>query len=101
MITKNLKLGLVVLALCSFSFTQAQDKKKKPDPEKVFASFDTNEDKAISLEEFKAKKRKNDVNPEALEKRFAKIDTDEDGLVSLEEFKAGMQAGKKKDKDAK
>lgn len=95
MISKTLKFGLVTLALCSFSLTQAQEK-KKPNPEKMFASFDTNEDKAISLEEFKTKKRRNEVKPEMLEKRFKVMDKNEDGSVSLEEFKEGMQGGKGK-----
>jgi len=95
MISKTIKFGLVTLALCTVSFTQAQEK-KKPNPEKMFASFDANEDKAISLEEFKSKKRRNEVKPEMLEKRFKAMDQNEDGSVTLEEFKAGMQGGKGK-----
>ena len=95
MILKNLKLGLVVVALCVASITNAQDK-KKPDPEKMFASYDTNEDKLITLDEFKAKKRKKEMEAEVLEERFAKTDTDSNGTLTLEEFKAGMKKGKNK-----
>ncbi|WP_405291072.1 EF-hand domain-containing protein [Algibacter sp. Ld11] len=93
MTSKKLKFGLVIVALCAVSITNAQDK-KKPDPEKMFASYDTNEDKLITLDEFKAKKRKKEMEAEVLEKRFAKMDADSNGSVTLEEFKAGMAKGK-------
>ncbi|MEN3322660.1 EF-hand domain-containing protein [Mariniflexile soesokkakense] len=89
MISKTLKFGLVAVALCAFSFSQAQEK-MKPDPEKIFVSLDTNNDKLISLDEFKAKKRKNEVPMEALEKRFSAMDTNTDGLVNFDEFTASM-----------
>ncbi|WP_158847524.1 EF-hand domain-containing protein [Algibacter sp. L1A34] len=93
MTSKNLKFGLVIVALCAVSITNAQDK-KKPDPEKMFASYDTDEDKLISLDEFKSKKRKKEMEAAVLEKRFAKIDTDSNGTLTLDEFKAGMAKGK-------
>ncbi|WP_445732014.1 EF-hand domain-containing protein [Mariniflexile sp.] len=92
--TTILKFGLLMFALFAFSQVNAQDK-KQPDPEKMFASFDANDDKSISLEEFKNKKRKNEVPAEALEKRYAAMDANSDGSVTLEEFKAGMMKGKK------
>lgn len=95
MTSNKLKFGLVAVALCAVSFTNAQEK-KKPDPEKMFASFDADKNNAISLEEFKGKKRKKEMEPAALEKRYAKLDADGDGSVTLEEFKAGMTKGKKK-----
>ncbi|MCL5130444.1 EF-hand domain-containing protein [Algibacter sp. L4_22] len=93
MTSKKLKFGLVIVALCAVSITNAQDK-KKPDPEKMFASYDTDEDKLISLDEFKTKKRKKEMEAAVLEKRFAKIDADSNGTLTLDEFKAGMAKGK-------
>ena len=95
--TTILKFGLFTFALFTMSQVNAQEQ-KKPDPEKMFASIDSNNDNSLSLEEFKTKKRKNEVPAEALEKRFAKIDTDSDGAVTLEEFKAGMVKGEKSKK---
>ncbi len=101
MISKHLKFSLAALTLFTISLTQAQEK-KKPSPEKIFASFDANEDDMISLEEFKGRKRKNDVKPEMLEKRFEAMDVNDDNLITLEEFMAGIQGGKgtKKNKKA-
>ena len=92
--TTILKFGLLTLALFAFTQINAQEK-KKPDPEKMFASFDANKDNSISLEEFKGKKRKNEVPAEALEKKYAKMDANSDGSVTLDEFKAGMIKGEK------
>jgi Ca2+-binding EF-hand superfamily protein len=103
----TLKLGVVALGLFAYSqTTTAQD--KKPDPEKMFKSFDANEDGSISLEEFKNKKRKNEVPAERLEKNFARMDEDSNGSVTLEEFKTagekmkskGAGEGMKKKKEA-
>lgn len=66
--------------------------KPKPDPEKVFARKDTNGDKSLSLDEFKAK-AKDETKAEAM---FKRKDKDNDGKLSLEEFKA--VGGKKKQK---
>lgn len=85
----TLKLGVLALGLFAFSQGNAQDR-QKPDPEKMFTILDTNKDGSISLEEMKARKRKNEVSDEMQEKRFAKIDTNADGAVTLEEFKAGI-----------
>jgi|SaaInl85LU_5_DNA_1037374.scaffolds.fasta_scaffold234780_1 Ca2+-binding EF-hand superfamily protein len=89
----TLKLGTLVLALCAFTSMEAQEK-KKPDPEKMFKKFDTNEDGSISLEEFKAIKRKNEVPAEKLEKNFARMDEDSDGKVTLEEMIAFREKNK-------
>lgn len=88
-----LKFGVLAIGLLVSSHISAQEK-KKPDPKKMFASFDANQDKAISLEEFKGRKRKNEIAPEVLEKRFAKMDGDSNGSVTIEEFIANMQGGK-------
>jgi len=95
MTSNKLKFGLVAVALCAVSFTNAQEK-KRPTPEKMFASYDTDEDKLISLDEFKAKKRKKEVEAAVLEKRYTKMDADSNGSVTLEEFKASMEKGKDK-----
>jgi len=100
MISKTLKFGIVVVALCAFSVTNAQDR-KKPDPEKMFASYDADEDKLISLDEYKSKKRKKEMEADVLEKRFAKMDENSDGSVTLEEFKASMNNQKGKGKGKK
>ena len=91
--TTILKFGLLTIALFAFSQVNAQDR-KQPDPEKMFASYDANEDKIISLDEFKSKKRKNEMAPEALEKRYATMDANSDGSVTFEEFKVAMAKGR-------
>ena len=102
MTSNKLKFGLVAVALCAVTFTNAQEK-KRPTPEKIFASYDTDEDKLISLDEFKGKKRKKEVDAAVLEKRYAKMDADSNGSVTFDEFKASMEKGKnqgnKKKKD--
>lgn len=98
MTLKTLKLGVFAIGLLAFSQVNAQEK-KQPDPEKMFASFDANNDKMITLDEFKSKKRKNEVQPEQLEKRYAAMDENSDGSVTLEEFKSSLgkaKGGKKK-----
>lgn len=98
MILKTLKLGVLAIGLFAFSQVNAQEKKPQ-DPEKMFASFDANTDKMITLDEFKSKKRRKEIQPEQLEKRYTTMDENSDGLVSLEEFKMSMmkvKGGKKK-----
>lgn len=85
----TLKTGVLALGLFTFAMGNAQDR-QKPDPEKMFTALDTNKDGSISLEEFKARKRKQEVSDADLEKRFAKVDADANGLVTLEEFKTAM-----------
>ena len=88
---KTLTLIAMTLALGSLVATvQAADKK---DPETQFAKLDGNNDKKLSLEEFKGKKD-GDAATKA-EKAFKRLDKDNDGSLSLDEFKA---RGKKKDK---
>lgn len=86
---------LAVLALVAASFAtsaHAQDKKKK-DPDQQFAKMDANNDKKLSLDEFKGKRQGDKAD--AAEKAFKRLDKDNDGSVSLEEFK---NRGKKKAK---
>ncbi|HEX5104325.1 MAG TPA: EF-hand domain-containing protein [Pirellulaceae bacterium] len=75
----------VVAALFTPAVLSAQDK-KKPDPEAQFAKLDANNDKKLSLEEFKGK-RTGDKADKAGE-QFKKMDKDSDGFLTLEEFKA-------------
>ena len=98
--TTVLKFALVTFVLLAFSQVNAQEK-KKPDPEKMFATLDTNKDGNVSLEEMKARKTKKEVSAEMHEKRFARMDANSDGAVTLEEFKTAMEKvgkgeGKKK-----
>ena len=87
---------LATLALSS-AFALAADEKpaggakagddKKRNPEETFKKLDTNNDGALSLEEFKAGpmgKR----NPDKVDEFFKKHDKDSNGSLSLEEFKA-------------
>lgn len=92
--TTILKFGLLIFALLAFSQVNAQDK-KKPDPEKMFATLDTNKDGTVSLEEMKARKTKKEVSAEMQEKRFARMDADSNGAVTLEEFKTAIEKGSK------
>ncbi|WP_375239742.1 EF-hand domain-containing protein [Aurantibacter sp.] len=120
MTSKILKLSVLTIALCSFTFTSAQEKEKR-NPEKVFKKLDTNGDNFISMEEFKAPREKSkgkieakfkeiDTNnngsisinelqavkrektssPENLAKRFAKMDVDNSSALSMEEFKKAL-----------
>ena len=92
--TTILKFALFTFALLAFSQVNAQDK-KKPDPEKMFATLDTNKDGTVSLEEMKARKTKKEVSAEMQEKRFARMDADSNGAVTLEEFKTAIEKGSK------
>lgn len=65
---------------------QAPKKPPKP-PEEVFKALDKNNDGKLTLDEFKANKKK----PEQLEKAekwFKAKDKDNDGVLTLDEFKA-------------
>ncbi len=88
MMTTVIKTSLcfAALMLCT-SIGFAQDR-KSPDPEKAFNRFDKNKDAAVTFEEFKNVKRKNDVAEDVLKKRFDRMDADKDGSIVLEELKA-------------
>jgi hypothetical protein len=89
---KSLITTLSALAVAaSFAFA-ADPAKPKADPEKVFAKKDSNSDKSLSLDEYKAGAK----DAAKAEEMFKKQDKDGDGKVSLEEFKA--RGGKKKAK---
>ena len=81
-----LNTGTLVLALLSFSFISAQEK-KKPSLENNFKKIDTNKDGVISFKEFKNDKGKKVVAEKKLKKRFAKRDLNKNGTISFQEFK--------------
>jgi len=100
-----LKIGILMLTTFAFTQVKAQDqerpnKKERPSQEELFAKLDVNNDGGLSLEEFKNRKRKKEVDAEKMEKRFTKIDADANGLISLEEFQAGAtkKGGKRRGK---
>ena len=97
----TVKLGLVALGLCAFTFTASAQEKKKPNPEQMFKRSDLDKDGSITLEEFKDTKRKKEVAEDVLEKRFNRMDADEDGAVTLEEFKAHLEKAKARAKKKK
>ena len=91
----TLKLTVVALGLFAYSQTSnAQDAQKKPDPEKMFKGLDANKDGVVSFEEFKNKKRKNEIPADRLEKMYARMDADSDGSVTMKEFRMNMEKGK-------
>ena len=94
---KSTTLKLAVLAFGLFAYSQtasAQDGQKKPDPEKMFKGLDANKDGVISLEEFKNKKRKNEIPADRLEKMYSRMDADSDGSVTMKEFRMNLEKGK-------
>lgn len=88
-------LAAFVAGAFALSTAEAQEKKKKRDPEAVFKRLDKNSDGKLSLEEFTSRARKEEAKARA-EKRFKVLDKNSDGSVSLEEFKAGAKKKKKK-----
>src|SRR5215208_3235002 len=62
--------------------------RERPNPEEAFKRLDTNSDKSVSLEEFKAGPMAQ-RNPERVEGAFKRMDKDNDGKLTLEEFKTG------------
>ncbi|MFV9552023.1 EF-hand domain-containing protein [Algibacter sp. PT7-4] len=94
----TLKLGTIAFAFFACSFSAQSQEKKAPNIDKRFKKIDTNDDGKITLDEFKAVKRKNEVPTDQLENRFKRMDQDSDGFVTLEELKTAMNKAKKKGK---
>lgn len=95
---KNLKFGIVALALASVTIASAQEEKKqRPTSEEKFAKLDGNADGKISKAEFisakaaaeaKREERKANHKPMDVDKKFAKLDTNSDGKIDQAEFDA-------------
>lgn len=96
MISKTLKVSLVMILLCSISFVNAQERQreKKHNPEELFKSLDTNADGELSLEEFTSKRRREDIKAEAINDRFKSLDNDMNGSVSMKEFASRREVSK-------
>ncbi|WP_169515998.1 EF-hand domain-containing protein [Gaetbulibacter saemankumensis] len=85
--------AVVLFAGVQLSAAQ-QNSGNKRTPEKMFASLDADEDGMVTLEEFKSKKRKNEVPVERLEKMFKRMDANADGTLTLEEYQKAMEKRK-------
>jgi len=100
--TTTLKLATLALAIFACSFTsEAQERKREMDFDKMIARFDTDKNGSISLDEFKSAERKREVEPERLEKMFATLDGDSNGEVTLDELKANWGKNREKGKGKK
>ncbi|GAA4111177.1 hypothetical protein GCM10022393_08690 [Aquimarina addita] len=95
---KNVKTLLAIGAMV-FSFTtiSAQEEttrdRKRPDPEKMIAKLDTDQDGKLSKEEAEAAEKGK------LAERFDTIDTNSDGFLELEELAAAPKKGGRKPED--
>ena len=98
MISKTLKLSVLIIAICAVSFTEAQERQRKhrPSPEELFQKLDANDDGELSLDEFKDKRQRKEIKEETLNEHFKELDTDSNGSLSQEEFKARKEVMKQK-----
>lgn len=96
----TLKFSVFALFVFAFSFSTVAQEKKEPNHKKRFERWDSNGDDAVTLEEFKSVKRRNEVSIERLEKQFARMDKDSNGTVTLKEviasYKEASERRKKK-----
>lgn len=97
MISKSIRTGFFILAITSFSFGGAQEKLKPQNEEaiKSFKTLDTNFDEAISLEEYKTNRKKDESNEDQVKNRFMKMDIDGNGSINLEEYTYIFESSKK------
>lgn len=92
MISKKVKVSLLVAAILGIFSTQAQQKRRgQPNPDKIMAKVDSDENGTISLEEFKAARMNQDFKDEVVEKRFRQMDMDDNGQVNLDELKKAIE----------
>ena len=77
--------GLISLEELKVAAELRGDKSRRPNPDEVISSLDTDKDGKISKEEAKG----------PLLKNFARVDTNKDGYATLEELKNAPKSGRK------
>lgn len=101
MILKTIKTGIFLIAIASFSFTNAQQKIEKQEVQneqaiKSFKTFDADFNEVITLKEFKAVKMKDKAYNESVTKEsFSEMDTDKNGSISMKEYTVAFEMKKK------
>lgn len=97
MISKTVKVSCLAVALLGSFLAQAQqERKRRPQPEKILAKMDTDDNGSVSLDEFKAAPMNEDFKIEVLEKRFKKMDEDDNGEIDIEELKKAVRHMKRR-----
>ncbi len=96
MISKTLKIGLFVIALCSISFVNGQERKgkEKGNPEEKFKKLDADANGSLSLQEFKAKRMQDESRDARFDEQFKVLDADANDVLSLEEFVSKKEMSK-------
>ncbi|MDY2587891.1 EF-hand domain-containing protein [Winogradskyella aquimaris] len=97
MTSKTLKLSILAITIYTVAFVNAQERQRqhRTNPEAVFQKLDTNKDGAITLDEFKKRPSRKEIQEEMVETHFKTLDLNTDGSLSLNEFKKGKDMAKK------